>query len=629
MKNNFNLNIGDRFTYLNEIFEITYIEKDVIRYSNFINGNMYFITLDNLIQKILDRDINLNIIKTPQLHKNQALTIDEIFKYLTYVISNKTTCSDKNLSLAIEHITNENQNLRKISSSTLARYLKKYRDSSNSFQCFYQEMGGNKSLRFPLEIEMIINQVISEFIKEKESFSPNDAFLIIKNRILSLNSDLKIPSRRTIYRRFERLDPYITIKNKKGKRTATKIFKASGQSLISPGLLAIVQLDTHEIDCIIIDKSGNVLGRAQLCIAIDVYTRAIVGWHLCMLPPSATKTLLALKNMLMRPHLGQTGGLPTVIIPDNGCEFNNNALANFCNNFNITKSESQPYSPDNKAHVESFFKSLNESIIHKLRGTTYSSPLHRGDYDSVENACYTLDTLRDLVNEWIENIYHKRVHSGTQQRPEKMWKEASKLFPVLTIPQLEIERKCRTVFRYKINKGQINLKGLRYKSQALATLNYRFKEKVTVYVDQLDLTTIYVQDPFNENNLIQADSIYPEATKNLTLAEWLEAKEILREKYKTDPDEIKNEELLYLARLNFLLKIQTLNKKNKRFRQAKNDLPKMIRQQEDRLNLANLHNDEIDVLSSKNHIKQVSHLTYENLPSDLNNFFYEEVNLDE
>lgn len=388
-------------------------------------------------------------------------------------------------------------------------------------------------------------------------------------------------------------------------------------------------MDTHEIDCIILDRNGNVLGRAQLCIALDVYTRAIVGWHLCMLSPSATKTLLVLKNMLMRPHRGLIGGLPTVIIPDNGCEFNNNALSNFCNSFNITKSESQPYSPDNKAHVESFFKSLNESIIHKLKGTTYSSPLHRGDYDSVGNACYTLDTLRDLVNEWIENIYHKRIHSGTQQRPEKMWREASEIFPVLTIPELEIERKCRTVFRYKINKRQINLKGLRYKSQALATLNYLFKEKVTIYVDQLDLTTIYVQDPFNKNNLIQADSIYPEATKDLTLAEWLEAKEILREKYKSDPDEIKNEETLYLARLNFLLKIQTLNKKNKRFRQAKNNLPLMIKQQEDRLNLVTLHNNEINALSSTNHIEEDNHLTYDNLPTNLTDFFYEEINFDE
>lgn len=345
--------------------------------------------------------------------------------------------------------------------------------------------------------------------------------------------------------------------------------------------------------------------------------------------PSATKTLLVLKNMLMRPHRGLIGGLPTVVIPDNGCEFNNNALANFCNSFNITKSESQPYSPNNKAHIESFFKSLNESIIHKLKGTTYSSPLHRGDYDSIGNACYTLDTLRDLVNEWIENIYHKRVHSGTQQRPEKMWDDASKILPPLTIPKLEVERKCRTVFRYKISKGQINLKGLRYKSHALATLNSHFKEKVTIYVDQLDLSTIYVQDPFNKNNLIQADSIYPDATKNLTLAEWLEAKEIIREKYNCDPNEIKNEELLHLARLNFLQKIQTLNRKNKRFRQAKNDLPQMIKQQEDRLKLTSLNDEKADVRSSNIHIDDVPHLTYDNLPSDLTNFFYEEINFDE
>lgn len=629
MKNNFNLNIGDRFTYNDECYEICYIEQETIRYSNFISGNMYFITKDDLIKKILYGDIKLTTLSTPLLHKNQTLTIDEIFQYIDYVVSNKIPCSIKHLNFAIINITQENPSLRRIAASTLARYIKKYRDNSNSLNVFYQGIGGNNSFRFSIEVEKIINEVLLNFIKERENFSPNDAYLIIKERIRALNTNTKVPSERTIYRRVHKFDPYIMVKNKEGKRKANRIFKASGRSLISPSLLAIVEMDTHEIDCIILDKNGNALGRPELCIAIDVYTRAIVGWHLCMLPPSATKTLLVLKSMLIRPHRGLTGGLPTVIIPDNGCEFNNNALANFCNSFHITKSESQPYSPDDKAHVESFFKSLNESIIHKLRGTTYSSPLHRGDYDSVGNACYTLDTLRDLVNEWIENIYHKRVHSGTQQRPEKMWREASKIFPVLTIPELEIERKCRTVFRYKINKGQINLKGLRYKSQALATLNYLFKEKVTIYVDQLDLTTIYVQDPFNTSNLIQADSIYPEATKDLTLTEWLEAKEILREKYKSDPDEIKNEETLYLARLNFLLKIQTLNKKNKRFRQAKNDLPLMIKQQEDRLNLVTLHNDEINALSSTNHIEEDNHLTYDNLPMNLTDFFYEEINFDE
>ena len=629
MNNNFQLKIGDRFKYRDELYEICYIENETIRYSNSISGNMYFLTEYDLINKILNGDIKLTNLSIPQFHKNKALTIEEIYKYLNYVFSNKIPCSIKHLKNAIMNITKENPNLRKISASTLARYIKIYRDNSDSFHGFYQGAGGNRSLRFPIEIEEIINEVISDFIKERENFSPSDAHVIIKDRILSLNLNATIPSERTIARRFERLDPYIVFKNKNGAKEASKKFKASGQSLVSPGLLAIVQMDTHEIDCIILDKNGNVLGRPELCIAIDIYTRAIVGWHLCMLPPSATKTLLTLKNMLMRPHLDKTGGLPTVIIPDNGCEFNNNALANFCNNFNITKSESQPYSPNNKAHIESFFRSLNMSIIHKLKGTTYSSPVHRGDYDSVGNACYTLDILRDLVNEWIENIYHKRVHSGTNQRPEKMWQEASKIFPVLTIPELEIERKCRTVFRYRISKGQINLKGLRYKSQALATLNHRFKDKVTIYVNQLDLSSIYIQDPFDKNNLIQADSIYPEATKDLTLAEWLEAKEILREKYKSDPNEIKNEEQLYLARLNFLLKIQTLNNQKTRFRQVKNDLQMMIKQQEDRLNLANSNNDEIDILSHTNHIEEIHHLTYDNLPPDLTDFFYEEVNFDE
>ena len=126
MKNNFNLNIGDRFTYLNEIFEITYIEQETIRYSNFISGNMYFITKDDLMKKILYGDIKLTTLSVPLLHKNQKLTIEEIFQYIDYIVSNKIPCSIKHLNFAIINITQENPSLRKIAASTLARYIKKW-----------------------------------------------------------------------------------------------------------------------------------------------------------------------------------------------------------------------------------------------------------------------------------------------------------------------------------------------------------------------------------------------------------------------------------------------------------------------------------------------------------------------
>ncbi len=70
MKNKLSINIGDRITYKDEFYEICYIEQDVIRYSNFINGNMYFITKDDLIQKISNGDVKFTNLSIPQFHKN-------------------------------------------------------------------------------------------------------------------------------------------------------------------------------------------------------------------------------------------------------------------------------------------------------------------------------------------------------------------------------------------------------------------------------------------------------------------------------------------------------------------------------------------------------------------------------
>jgi putative transposase len=102
----------------------------------------------------------------------------------------------------------------------------------------------------------------------------------------------------------------------------------------------------------------------------------------------------------------------------------------------------------------------------------------------------------------------------------------------------------------------------------------------------------------------------------------------LREKYKCNPDEIKNEEILYLVRLNFLEKYKKLNRKNKRFRQVKNDLPTMITSLESHLNLTIL-GDEDKAIKPQYNLKTTSPLTFDNLPPNLTDFFYEEVNLDE
>ncbi|NUF35942.1 DDE-type integrase/transposase/recombinase, partial [Acinetobacter oleivorans] len=177
-----------------------------------------------------------------------------------------------------------------------------------------------------------------------------------------------------------------------------------------------------------------------------------------MLAPCSIKTLHALKKMISAPYNGKMGGIPTHIIPDNGVEFKNNTLGNFCNTFNITKCESEPYQPDNKPHIERFFLTLNHNIFHKLSGTTQSSYDKRGEYNSEKLACYTLDEIRQLTEEFIENIYHKTVHSDTGERPATHWTKTAKFCAPLYISEIEAEQKCRHVYRYKIKKGQINFK---------------------------------------------------------------------------------------------------------------------------------------------------------------------------
>ncbi|MFL9491515.1 transposase [Acinetobacter baumannii] len=585
MINKFNINIGDRFSMNYQNFEICYIDHELIRYANFDSSQMHFITFDSLISKISTKEIIYNSLYINKLHPNHRTPIEDISKYLNYFFENNISCSKKHLRIAIEQISLIYPEIKIISDSTFARYIKKYRDNFSSYEVFYAKPTGNTSLRFPIYIENIITEVLLEIIKEKGCFTAIDAHLEIKGKILQIDKDATIPTLRTIYRRLERSDPYQKIRNKKGKRFSDKLFRASGQSLISTGLMSIVEIDTQPVDCKIIDENGILLGTAWICIIIEVYTRVIAGWHVCTLPPCSIKTLHALKNMISAPTKNKMGGIPTHLIPDNGTEFKNNTLANFCNAFKITKCESETYRPDNKPHIERFFRTINHNVFHKLSGTTHSSYDKRGEYNSEKLACYSLDQIRQLTEEFIENIYHKSIHSATGERPATHWNKSKKLCAPLYVSEIETEHKCRHVYRYKISKGQINFKGLRYKSHALATLEYKFKGKVTVYVNHLKLCHIFIQDPYDASNLIRADSILKKYTENLSLDEYLQSKVLLREYYKLDIQEIENEDLLFLGRLHFSRNIRALNKQGRKFKSVDDDISPLINKLAKSLNL--------------------------------------------
>lgn len=621
MQNILKFNIGDRFTKNHKIYEICYIDKETLRYANFASGSMHNIKLIDFERLILLGEIQHQSLCTTNTHHNLSLSIDEIKIYLDYLEINNISNSQQKLKTAIDTVKELNPFITLISPSTLHRYRKKFRDNFHSYSAFDVKMQGNFSNRFSLETEIIINRVVAEFATKQEDFKPFDAWVVIRNELLRIDSDAIIPCERTIRRRFEKIDPYTILKSKKGVDSANKQFIAAGHSIHSPLLLSLVEMDTQLIDCILVDGNNNIIGRPFLTAIIDVYSRAIVGWYLSMFPACATNTLQALKDMITRPNRGLMGGIPSMIVPDNGSEFSNSAIMNFCYSFGVTKRESQPGSPNNKPHIERFFQTLNSQVIHYLSGTTFSSAIIKGNYDSESNAKIQISDLQSIIHDWIENQYHIQVHTSFYP-PLNVWNEAVKVTPPIFVNELEAEVKCRTVYLRRINKGQVNIYGLRYKSHALATLDFIINKKVEVHVNTYDLSKVYIRDPFNKNNFIQADSNMPNVTKDLSLYEWEESKKILHEKYQLNPERIQQEELVFLARFNFLNRIQEIANKSKKVRAIKNDLPKMIHKLEKKY----------DMIS--NETKDVSENYYhrENTPPPTNDFeeySYFEVNFND
>lgn len=145
--------------------------------------------------------------------------------------------------------------------------------------------------------------------------------------------------------------------------------------------------------------------------------------HISLYPPSAATALAALRDMLTRPNRGLPGGIAIIIVPDNGVEFKNTAFMRVCEALAIIISAAQVRDPNGKAHIERFFYILTRGLVQKLSGTTFSNPVARGEYDSAKHACLTLSQVADLIEQWVNEVYHQTVHSRTGRAPILAWEE--------------------------------------------------------------------------------------------------------------------------------------------------------------------------------------------------------------
>ncbi len=389
--------------------------------------------------------------------------------------------------------------------------IKRCRDSEGAVDSFVPRTsgGGKGSHRIARDRERMIRTTINEFYLTSQRLSA--AAIVRETRRRCHLAGLKPPSGNTIRRRLNALSPEDRVKRGDSSPRATVI---SGSTPVARYPLDMVQLDHTKMDIIIVDPvQRKPIGRPWITVAIDIFSRCIVGMHLSLEAPSATSVGLCLVHTASDKSrwLADRGvsnewpiqGKPKLLSVDNGAEFHSAAFERGCEQHGIAIHWRPPGQPQFGGIVERVIGSLMK-LVHELPGTTFSNPVDRGGYDSDRMACLTLEELEHWMATAITGVYHMREHAGLHgnsplnryQTGMKDMQSSGELPPTIKNPRAFLID-FLPIVRRTLQRSGITVDRITYYSSALKPWIMLRDPNTSVLIrrDPRDLSRIYVFDP--------------------------------------------------------------------------------------------------------------------------------------
>jgi putative transposase len=229
--------------------------------------------------------------------------------------------------------------------------------------------------------------------------------------------------------------------------------------------------------------------RAVLMAFIDDHSRLLVGWRWV-----TGEDVFGLEAAL-RPAL-MARGIPDGVLVDRGSAFVSSQLLRACAVLGAKLIHASPRAATTKGKIERFFRTCRDRFLVELE--------ERDDLD--------LGELNRLFGAWLEVVYHRRVHSETQQTPLERFGAAGA--PPLPTPALLREAFLWSQERTVTKTATVSLHGNQYEVDAALV-----GRKVEVVFDPFDLTRIeirYQHRPFGlAVPLVVGRHTHPQAEREL------------------------------------------------------------------------------------------------------------------
>ncbi len=155
--------------------------------------------------------------------------------------------------------------------------------------------GGKGKRRTEAEVDTIITEVIKTMYLSRQRKSEESIVREVRRRCRQ--SGYRLPAGNTIRARIRLLNPQKVAQKRHGQDAARSFMSAAGKAPEPTEPLDVVQMDHSPMDVIVVDeKAREPIGRPYLTLAIDTFTRCIVGLLLTLEAPSATSVGLCLAH---------------------------------------------------------------------------------------------------------------------------------------------------------------------------------------------------------------------------------------------------------------------------------------------------------------------------------------------
>ncbi|AMJ55251.1 MULTISPECIES: Mu transposase C-terminal domain-containing protein [Stenotrophomonas] len=357
-------------------------------------------------------------------------------------------------------------------------------------------------------VEGLIASAIDEVYLVREGSTVSA--VVRRCKQLADQADVTAPSYAAVSARIKARDPMHVAIKRKGSHEALAKQAPSIRNLHATYPLEIVQIDHAVVDLMVVSPvTRQVIGRPWITVAIDVFTRCVVGYYMSFDPPDQTSVALTLEHSCLPKEkwlrsigLGEKTKYPIFgkmsrIAWDNAKTFKTKSLLAQCERYGIEVRPRPVRKPHYGAYIERYIGTMM-GAVHLLPGTTFSNSKQRGDYPSEKRAILSFSELEQWLALEIAGVYHNSPHFGLGGlTPLQMWeqswtdKEGSTRFPPLIGDPRDFTLGFLPAAGRKIGRTGIQLHSLSYWDPALTPFINDGLDHI-VHFSQRDLSKVFL-----------------------------------------------------------------------------------------------------------------------------------------